>query len=103
MDQVISEIKWTPRAYKSFDSIVLYLEKQWSDREVEKFIMKTNRILVMLKSYPEMCSPSLRRKNVRIAILSKQTKLVYHYKPKKGQIEILLFWNQKQDPAKFNF
>lgn len=57
--------------------------------------------LKALKRYPEMCRPSLKRKNVRICILNKHTQLVDHYKPRKRQIEILLFWNFKQNPADF--
>ena len=57
----------------------------------------------MLKTYPEMCRPSLKRKNVRIAVLNKHTQLIYHYKPGKEQIEILLFWNMKQNPSRLQY
>jgi len=50
-----------------------------------------------------MCRPSAKRKNVRIGIINKRTQLVYHYKPGKKQIEILLFWDPKQNPAKFKY
>jgi hypothetical protein len=50
-----------------------------------------------------MCRPSQKRKNVRIAILNKHTQMVYHFKPRKKQLQILLFWNPKQNPAKFKY
>ena len=50
-----------------------------------------------------MCRPSLKRKNVRIGIINKHTQVVYHYQPRKKEIVILLFWNFKQNPAKFKY
>ncbi len=50
-----------------------------------------------------MCRPSAKRKNIRIGILDKHTQIVYHYKPRKKQIELLLFWGMKQNPAKFKY
>jgi len=103
VEEVIEEIQWTESAKHTFNTIVEYLRKEWSEKEVEKFISRTSEMLSTLKRYPEMCRPSLKRKNVRIGILSKHTQLVYHYKPRKKQIEILLFWSPKQNPARFKY
>lgn len=97
------EILWTPSATKSFDQIVLYLIENWSAKEVVTFVSRTTSVIDMLKRYPEMCGPSTKRKNVRISILNKHTKMVYHYKPRKKQIEILLFWSMKRSPEKFKY
>jgi hypothetical protein len=70
---------------------------------MEKFIQRTNEVLSALKKYPEMCQPSLKIKNVRIALLSKHTQMIYHYKPGKKKIELLLFWGMKQDSVKFKY
>lgn len=103
MDQVVEEIRWTPLATQSYNSIVNYLETEWSDREIERFISKTNNLLTTLKSHPQMCRPSQKRKNVRIALLTKDTQMVYYYNPQKRQIRLLLFWNSKRDPSKFKY
>lgn len=101
--EVVKEILWTDIAKTSFRNITEYLRVEWSEREVEKFLMRTNETLITLKSYPEMCRPSLKRKNVRICILNKHTQLVYHYALAKRKITILLFWGIKQDPSKFKY
>ena len=49
-----------------------------------------------------MCRPSV-KKNVRITLLNKHTQIIYHYKPGKQQICILLFWGMKQNTAKFKY
>ncbi len=100
---IVEEIRWTDSARSSFDKIVEYLKQNWTEREIEKFIKRTSEVLSTLKRYPEMCRPSLKKKNVRIAILNKHTQMVYHYKPGKKQIEVLLFWGMKQDPSKFRY
>jgi plasmid stabilization system protein ParE len=103
MDQVIDEVFWSDSAKISFDKIIEYLTNNWSNKEIEKFVNRTNEVLSTLKRYPEMCRPSLKRKNVRIALLNKHTQMVYHFKPRKRQIEVLLFWGMKQDYRKFNY
>jgi plasmid stabilization system protein ParE len=102
-EEIVQEIQWTDSAKITFNKIVEYLRKEWTEREVEKFVSRTTEMLSTLKRYPEMCRPSTKRKNVRIGILDKHTQLVYHYKPGKKQIEILLFWGMKQNPGKFKY
>lgn len=102
-EEIVDEILWTDSAKLSFNKIVSYLQDTWTDKEVEKFISRTVEMLATLKRYPEMCRPSLKRKNVRIGILDKNTQIVYHYKPGKKQIQGLLFWGMRQNPAKFKY
>jgi plasmid stabilization system protein ParE len=87
-EEVIEEILWTDSAKSTFNNIVEYLRKEWSEREVQKFVNNTLEMISTLKRYPEMCRPSLKRKNVRIGILNKHTQLIYHYKPGKKKQEI---------------
>ena len=102
-EEIVLEILWSDSAKVSFNKIVDYLRKEWTDREVEKFVQRTVEWLATLKRYPEMCRPSTKRKNVRIGILDKHTQIIYHYKPKKKEIELLLFWSMKQNPVQFKY
>jgi predicted transcriptional regulator len=72
-EEVIMEILWTDSAKLTFNNIVEYLRKERTPKEVEKFISGTKEWLSTLKRYPEMCRPSLKRKNTRIGILNKHT------------------------------
>ncbi len=100
---IVAEILWADSAKLSFNKIVEYLRENWSEKEIEKFVKRTAEVLSALKYYPDMFRPSLKRKNVRIALLNKHTQMVYHYKPGRKQIEVLLFWGMKQNPAKFRY
>lgn len=103
VEEVVEDIRWTDSARLSFNNIVDYLRKEWTEKEVEKFIGSTVNMLSTLKRYPEICRPSQKRKNVRIGILNKRTQLVYHYSPGKKQIVILLFWDPKRNPTRFKY
>lgn len=100
---IVDRILWTDSAKLSFNKIVKYLKKTWSDREIVKFVKRTTEVLSTLQRFAEMCRPSLKRKNVRIALLNNHTQMVYYYKPGTKQIDVLLFWGMKQNPAKFNY
>jgi plasmid stabilization system protein ParE len=102
-EEVVQEILWTPTALKSFKKILDYLERNWTEREIRNFINEVVGLLSNLKRQPEMCRASLKRRNVRIGTVNKHTQIVYHYQPRKRQIVVLLFWNQKQDPTRFKY
>ena len=90
-EEIELEILWADSAKISFGKIVDYLQKTWTDREVEKFVNRTDEWLSTLKRYPEMCRPSTKRKNTRIGILDKHTQIVYHYKPRKSKLNYYFF------------
>jgi len=102
-EEVVRKFLWTDSAKKSFNKIIEYLKTNWTEREVRNFVSETVYLLSNLKRQPEMCRPSLKRKNVRIGIINKHTQRVYHYQPRKKQIVVLLFWNPKQNPAGFKY
>ncbi len=80
-EEIVQEILWTDSSKTSFNDIIEYLRQGWTDREVERFINRTLKMIAVLRRYPEMCRPSSKRKNVRIGILEKHTQLIYYYKP----------------------
>ena len=101
--EIAIEVHWTKAADKSFQKKINYLQKEWTDKEIEKFVTRTQQMIAMLKEYPEMCRLSAKKKNVRIGILDNHTQIIYHYKPGSSKIEILLFWGMKRNPAKFKY
>ncbi|MBX2925414.1 MAG: type II toxin-antitoxin system RelE/ParE family toxin [Chitinophagaceae bacterium] len=102
-EEIVVQIFWSDSAKKSFQKIIAYLEKEWSEKEAATFVKRVSAMLLTLQKYPDMCRPSTKRKNVRIGILDKHTQLIYHYKPRKKQIEVLLFWGMKQNPSRLKY
>ena len=101
--EIVLQVLWSDSAKKSFQKIIAYLEREWSEKEAAAFMKRVSAILSTIQRYPEMCRTSTKRKNVRIGILDKHTQLVYYYKPGKKQIEVLLFWGMKQNPLGFKY
>ncbi|MFT4153474.1 type II toxin-antitoxin system RelE/ParE family toxin [Parafilimonas sp.] len=67
-EEIVQHVVWTAIAKKSFDKIVNYLQVYWSEKEAAQFVTRTSKMIATLKRYPEMCRPSIKRKNVRIGI-----------------------------------
>lgn len=102
-EEIVREVLWTNTAEASFDKIVKYLNREWTEKEVAKFIQRTEDMIGALKCYPEIGRPSKKKKFVRIGILDKHTQLIYHYKPSSKTIKLFLFWGMKQNPAKLKY
>ena len=100
---IVENVVWTDEAKSSFGSIVNWLKEKWSEKEINKLIQRTENLIKTLQQHPESCRPSLKKKNVRIAILDKHTQLFYHYNAKGKTITVLLFWEMKQNPQKLKY
>jgi hypothetical protein len=46
------EISWSDEAIETFQNNITYLEKEWSEKEVARFILQTQNIIVRLKKFP---------------------------------------------------
>jgi plasmid stabilization system protein ParE len=96
-------IVWSPKAEETFDTIINYLKAHWTAREVNNFLAETDRQLKRISYFPFSCPESLKYKNVHRCIISKQTSLVYRYKPRKEVIEIVTFFDNRSNPKKVKY
>lgn len=94
------KVRWTPTAKQSFFSILDYLEESWSIREVNSFIEEVNTLLDQISQQPKMFPESSKKKHIRIGFITKDNSLYYRYSPRKKEIELLVFWDNRQDPEK---
>ncbi len=96
-------IIWSPTARKRFFSILNYLEQNWSKNEVLSFIDKVNNILGLIKENPKMFEESSTVKNIRKGTITPQNKLIYRIKPRKKEIELVTFWDNRMDDKKLKY
>jgi len=94
------DISWTPRARHTYFKILEHLEKAWSVREIQNFINEVDDLLEQIKQNPEMFEESRRKKYVRKGFVTKHNTLYYRVRPKKKELQLLLFWDNRQDPSK---
>jgi plasmid stabilization system protein ParE len=71
------EIRWTPKARRTYFDIIDYLEKAWTVKEVQNFINEVDHLLEQIKHNPEMFEESRKKKNVRKGLVTRQNTLYY--------------------------
>jgi len=94
------KISWTPEAKVSYFNILDYLQYKWGLTEVRKFVEKTDFVLSQICKTPNMFKKS-KSKDIRIGFISKQTSLFYRIK--KNEIELLTFWDNRQDDKRLKY
>ena len=97
------EIGWSDEAKTTFDHNIFYLQSEWTDKEVIKFIQQTEQAIKRIEEYPESYPPGNRSKKYRKARLNKYIVLFYRYYKSKSSVILLSFWNIKQDPSKLKY
>jgi plasmid stabilization system protein ParE len=91
------KIRWSKKAKTNYDNVLAYLHENWSDKEVEKFINKTNSILTIISHQPFIFKAS-NYKHIRKAVIGKQNSLFYLVH--NSEVYLLSFWDNRMDPKK---
>ena len=80
--------------------VLSYLEKEWSDKVAEEFLIKIDRRLLLLKKQPFAGSLSSKVENVRGVLITRHNRM--YYKIKSKTVIILNMYdtriNQKKNP-----
>ncbi len=90
-------IRWTPEAEENFASIIIYLEKEWSEKEIRKFAQKTQKVIHQISSNPKLFKAS-GKEEIRKAVITKQTSLFYCSDETANLITLLSFWDNRKNP-----
>ena len=93
-------IVWTDLAIDDFSENMYYLENEWTEKEVEKFIKKSHEILDKLSKGNIKFKPTA-YKNVFQIVIVKQITLFY--KIEDNAILLLRYWNNYKNPSNFKF
>jgi plasmid stabilization system protein ParE len=97
------KISWTPTAKKTYFKVLEYLAENWTKREVKKFINEVDSLLTQITENPEVFQASGKKKNIRKALINKNNTLYYRIKPKEKELELITFWDNRQDPQKLAY
>ena len=90
------KVIWSENSVKELESIITYLEDNWSEKEIRKFIQQLNDRIHLIKSYPRIFPSSPKSNKVRKAVLNKRTTIFYRVAP--DVIELLSIFDSRQDP-----
>ena len=90
-------IKWLPEAELTYALVLEYLEENWTSKEMMNFIDRTEEVIEYISKRPKQYIYS-KKKDAYRAVVTKQTSLFYRIKSE--EIELLVFWDNRQDPEK---
>jgi plasmid stabilization system protein ParE len=90
-------VKWSNEARATYENVLQYLKENWTQTEIEKFVSKTNSILLIISYQPYLFKAS-HYKKVRKAVITKQNSLFYLVR--ESDIYLLSFWDNRRDPKK---
>ena len=94
------KIIWTPKALQSYFKIFNFLNEKWTKKEVEAFVNQTDKIIEQIAENPKMFVATEKRKNIHKGFVNKLVTLFYKVYPRKKEIELLRFHDNRQDTKK---
>lgn len=89
-------VYYTPRSKETLNHVYNFIDNKFGRKSAEKFVAKAEKTISLITQYPFMFKSSMIDKNVRIALISKQTSLFYRITD--TSIHLLFFWDNRQEP-----
>lgn len=94
------KIFWTEAAITSYNNVIDYLSKSWTEKEIDNFT-KTLVSKLELLAIGNVTFRSSSKKRFNELLITKHNLLIYRIKPE--HIELILFWDTRQNPRKKKF
>ena len=91
---------WSPTARLSYYKVIEYLIEKWTFNELEAFIDRTEEVITHICNNPLLYPYSVKG-NAHKCVVVKQISLFYIVRD--DIIELLVFWDNRQDPDKLLF
>jgi plasmid stabilization system protein ParE len=92
------KVFWTDEAIKNLQSIMDYLDCQWTQREIDNFKKKLAKQIELIETSPKLFPVSEYNPRLRKAVLSKQTTIFYEIADR--MIYLVYLFNSRQDIEK---
>jgi len=92
------KIRWTEEATKNLDSIIFYLETNWTTKELNRFFNKLEKQLYLLSLFPEAYPISLKKRKIHRCVFSKN--LTIYYITDNEYLVLLSLFDTRQHPSK---
>ena len=90
-------IIWSPSAIESYYAILEYLDEKWTQKEILAFVKRTEQVLSHIYNNPSLY-PYSQDSDTHKSVLVTQVTLFYRVKD--NVIELLIFWDSRQDSPK---
>lgn len=92
------EIFWTENALKELEATFEYLNQNWTKIESHNLSLRLEETLYLISRNPNLFQNSNIRKAIRKVVIAKYNTM--YYRVNGGNIEILSFFSNRQNPKK---
>jgi plasmid stabilization system protein ParE len=89
-------LKFSRQAKETYAAIQSQLYNRWGQTVLEKFELRTVKTLDSILQSPLMFKSVADNPNIRKGLIHKNCSVFYEVKP--TEIEVLFFWDNRQDP-----
>lgn len=93
------KVHWSDNAIADLDSIIDYLDRKWTEREVRTFSKALFKRIELIQSRPFLFPSSIHLPIVRRSVLNKQVSIHYSVDEQTRRIELLAIWDNRRDPS----
>lgn len=93
----ISKVLWTKEANENLSKVIKYLEENWTEKEIKKFLTKLDKHISLIRTQPDSF-PKSNNYNVRRSVLTKQITL--YYSISQETLFIVSIFDNRQNPKK---
>ena len=95
---MFKQVVFSKRARRSLEKLLVYLESKWSLKVKNEFIGKLDRCVLQISKHPESCPVSEEFPGLYKCVVTKQT--TFYYRVKEKEIQVVTFYDNRQDPKK---
>lgn len=92
------KIFWTNHALWELEQTILYLEENWTSKEIENLAIKIEETILFLSQNPQLFQIVDTKKHIRRAVVLKHNTL--YFRINKKNVEIVSFFSNRQNPNK---
>lgn len=90
------KIIWTLQAESGLDNVILYLQTEWTSKEILKLELNIKQVINQISTYPDLYPKSALCKNLRKALVDKNNYIIYKVNLDSEFIEIINFRSTKK-------
>jgi len=94
------KVIWMPRALRTFFRVYDFTKESKGENQAEKLAALTSKNIRLIKKQPYAFPAYDKRKYLRKGFITKHVSMFYKVKPRKEEIELLKFHDNRQDPKK---
>lgn len=97
------KVVWTEEATNSHEEIFLFLIEIWNIKIAKAFVQLVDEKIKWICEYPNSALLHDKLNLIQKVIIHPHVTLFYRYLKQENSIEILLFWDNRQDDRKLQF